>query len=124
MLNILVVEDSDIDFLRVSRILDALDHHVDRAFNGEEGLEFLEDIIYDLVLMDVDMPLMDGYQALAIIQRDRNIHQIPVSMLTSRKTTGDKEKSKRLGAVDHLEKPVIKEKLLKLLSQIENKRIE
>ena len=95
------------------------DYRVDTAANGLEALQRLEAQDYDLVLMDCMMPVMDGYDATAVI-RDRTSgvrnHDIPVIALTANNMRGDREKCLAAGMDDFLAKPL---DIFELLSVME-----
>jgi CheY-like chemotaxis protein len=86
------------------------------AENGREGIEALrENPDVDLVLMDIMMPEMDGYEAIRAIRSDEAFQQLPVISLTAKAMKGDREKSVTAGASDYIVKPVDTDQLLSLM---------
>jgi len=86
------------------------------AKNGKEALECLDsrpDV--DLVLMDIMMPEMDGYEAIREIRKNDNLQKIPIIALTAKAMKGDRSKCIEAGANDYLAKPVDTEKLFSML---------
>lgn len=101
---ILIIDDTPSN-IRV--LLDALqDHYTFSAANrGQRGLELARSQSPDLILLDLSMPEMDGYQVLQALQQDRRTASIPVIFLTGRNDEDDEERGLDLGAVDYITKP-------------------
>lgn len=111
---ILVVEDNVVNQKVAKGLLAKLGYSCDSVANGQEALKILEEIHYDLVLMDCQMPIMDGYEATRQIRnqasRVRN-HEIPIIAMTANAMLGDREKVLEAGMNDFLTKPVVLSKL-------------
>lgn len=118
-LSILVVEDSEVNQLVVVNLLRAWGHQVAVANNGVEALELLEKDSYDLILMDILMPTMDGLETTRHIRkREEGIgHHIPIIALTAYAMYGDREKFLAAGMDDYLAKPVRMEELYQALER-------
>ena len=117
-LRILVVEDNVVNQLLALRILEKEGHHVVTANNGEVAVHrvFSED--FDVVLMDVQMPVMDGFQATAEIrrkERETNRH-IPIVAMTAHALKGDREKCLEAGMDGYVSKPVRSEELFSAIA--------
>ena len=106
---ILVVEDNATNQAVARGVLEKYGAHVDIAANGEEALGALERVAYDLVFMDCQMPVMDGYTATRCI-RDRKSkvkdHAIPIIAMTANAMRGDREECLAAGMDDYIAKPV------------------
>lgn len=103
---ILVVDDNRVNRLLVAQLLEQLKHRVSFAENGRQALEVLRDHPVDLVLLDVEMPEMNGYQTLEALQADRKLRDIPVVMMSSVDEVDSVARCVEMGAEDYLFKPV------------------
>lgn len=113
---ILVVDDEIRNVFALGKVLEEKDIEVLEAENGEVAIEVLRanrDI--DLVLMDVMMPVMDGYEAMRIIRNSPDLRDMPIICLTAKAMKEDHENSIRNGANDYLSKPVNEDKLFAML---------
>lgn len=109
-LKVLVVEDVSLNQLLMKIILDDFGFERDIADNGKVAIEKLQSKSYDIVLMDLQMPEMNGYEATEVIRKKLNSN-IPIIALTADVTENDLEQCKTVGMNDHIAKP-IDEKLL------------
>ena len=109
-MRILLVEDERSLSRAISTILQKNNYAVDCVENGKLALEYLEQDIYDLVIMDIMMPVMDGITALKILRKQGNA--IPVLMLTAKTEIDDKVEGLDNGANDYLTKPFDTRELL------------
>ena len=105
----LIVEDDRILAKTVEQCLGAK-FDSDHAYDGEEGILYAEQSIYDIIILDIMMPVMDGYQMLALL-RQKKINT-PVLILTAKDGIEDKVKGFRTGADDYLVKPFNREELI------------
>lgn len=103
---ILIVDDSPTERLLLTQILAAGDFEIMTAENGEEGIERAKQLRPDLILMDVVMPGMNGFQATRALSRDAATKEIPVIMCTTKSQETDKVWGLRQGALDYVTKPV------------------
>jgi two-component system CheB/CheR fusion protein len=104
-IKVLVVEDMALNQLLMKTILDDFGFERDVADNGKIALEKLEDKAYDIILMDLQMPVMNGFEATSYIRK--NLHStIPIIALTADVTTMDLEKCRAAGMDDYISKPV------------------
>jgi CheY-like chemotaxis protein len=110
---ILVAEDNSVNQLVVLRLLKTLGYSAHAVTNGREVLEVLGNALYDLVLMDCQMPEMDGYEATRAIRKKEQEtgRHIPIVALTAHAMKGDQEKCLESGMDDYLPKPIRKEEL-------------
>jgi CheY-like chemotaxis protein len=90
--------------------------HVRYAQNGKEAVEFLQKHHeVDIVLMDIMMPEMDGYEAMRQIRRTEGLETLPMIALTAKAMKGDRERCIEAGASDYIPKPVDSERLLSVI---------
>ena len=115
---ILLVEDNKINQLVVAKLLRKLNIDVVTADDGLEALEAINKMYFDLVLMDIQMPKMDGYRATAEIRKntDPRKRDVPIIALTASAFLTEKEKAKLFGMNDHVGKPFGQEDLLEKIS--------
>ncbi len=123
-LKVLLVEDNDINRLYALNILKKWNCTIDQAENGYTAVEKLKVNDYDIILMDVQMPIMDGYEATKTIRRTFNSPKkdIPIIALTANAIKGDNEKCIELGMNDYLSKPFQPEDLYEVLSKFANEK--
>ncbi len=113
---ILVVDDDMRNVFALSSVLENYKANVIVAKNGKEAIEKLHaNSNIDLILMDIMMPEMDGYEAMKIIRKNKKYKNLPIIALTAKAMKEDREKCIAAGANEYLSKPVEKEKLISLL---------
>jgi len=112
---ILLVEDNALNQEVVVSLLDDTSAHVDVAGNGEEALRRLEQVAYDLVLMDMQMPVMDGISATREIRRQARFARLPIVAMTANALSGDRERCIDAGMNDYLVKPIDPDEMFKTL---------
>ena len=118
-LRILLAEDNRVNQLLAVRLLERRGYEVAVAGNGEEALEALNKQAFDLVLMDVQMPEMDGLQATAAIRKGemKSGKHIPIVAMTAHAMAGDKENCLEAGMDDYITKPIRLKQLLDVLER-------
>lgn len=114
-----VVDDDELNLKLAERILNRNDIEVSKLSSGEELMEFIKDHRPDLILLDVNMPGMDGFETLTKLRAEETeIADIPVVFLTSENDTDTEKKALKLGAKDFIKKPFIPEILTLRVKQI------
>ncbi len=103
--SLLVVDDNEMNRDMLSRRLERQGYRVTVAVNGRQALELLNHEQFNLVLLDLMLPEMNGYQVLEHLKADDVLSQIPVIMTTSLDEAAGKQKCLELGAYDYLIKP-------------------
>jgi two-component system cell cycle response regulator DivK len=106
MAKILYIEDNFENRLLVKRILVAEGHDVLEAADGPEGLDLAKDQAVDLVLVDINLPDMDGYQVTAKLRQLPSTAQVPIVALTANVLRGDRERSLEAGCDGYIQKPL------------------
>jgi len=116
MAKILLVEDNEMNRDMLSRRLARKGHEVLIAVDGAEGVQMARSKVPDLILMDMSLPVLDGWQATREIKATPETHTIPVIALTAHAMAGDREKCLAAGCDDYDTKPV---EFPRLLGKIE-----
>ena len=114
---ILLVEDNEINQFVVDELLKGVGYSVDIANNGEEALQKIGLDHYDLILMDIHMPVMDGLTATRMIRESKEFSHLPIIAMTANAMITDKEKSLSNGLDDHITKPISPEILYSTLDK-------
>lgn len=109
---ILIVDDDTANLRMASRILSAEKMRVSSLKSGEDALKFLQENRPDLILLDIHMPGMDGFETIAAIKEQKATADIPVIFLTADDDSGAETKGLQMGAMDFIKKPFVPEVLL------------
>jgi CheY-like chemotaxis protein len=114
--SVLVVDDDARNIFALTSVLENQEMHVLTATNGRQAIELIENTPgLSMVLMDIMMPEMDGYQTMREIRRNPSYRMLPILALTAKAMKGDREKCLQAGASDYIAKPVNTDQLLSLL---------
>ncbi len=116
MKKILVVEDVDFNRDLVVQLLEDK-YQVSEAVNGKEGVSIAEKEKPDLILMDLSLPVMDGWEATRIMKANTELRSIPVIALTAHAMKGDEEKALEAGCDDYLVKPIDEDELMLIIEK-------
>jgi CheY-like chemotaxis protein/HPt (histidine-containing phosphotransfer) domain-containing protein len=114
---VLLVEDNEINQQVARELLEAMDILVTIASDGKQALELLAAENFGLILMDVQMPVMDGYEATRRIRQQERMSSLPIVAMTAHAMSGDREKCLTAGMNDHLAKPIDPLALTRTLAQ-------
>ena len=114
---ILLVEDNDINQLVAEELLTSMGLTVEIASNGKEGFERALAKPFDLIFMDIQMPIMDGLTATQLIRSQSKLQNIPIVAMTAHAMKGDMERSLAVGMNAHLTKPIEINKLVDVLNK-------
>lgn len=118
MAQILVVDDSSMHTNVMRRMLQRHGHEVITAASGEEGVEIAQHEMPDVIMMDVVMPGMNGFQATRQITRNKYTEHIPVILVSSKSQEADKMWGERQGAKGYLVKPIDEDSLIRVLNEM------
>lgn len=116
MIRILLVEDNEMNRDMLSRRLIRKGYEVELAMDGQQGVDLAKANPPDLILMDMSLPVMDGWEATRQIKADDAVKQIPVIALTAHAMAGDREQALGAGCDDYDTKPI---EFPRLLGKIE-----
>jgi two-component system cell cycle response regulator DivK len=114
---ILVVEDQEDNRQILRDLLATTDYEVIEAENGEEALAAVAKHRPDLILMDIQLPILDGYEAARRIKADPALNSIPIIAVTSYALSGDEQKARAAGCDDFVPKPYSPRQLLAKIRQ-------
>jgi twitching motility two-component system response regulator PilH len=117
MATILIIDDSQPDLYRVKKMVESGGHEVLTAEDGEHGLTSAKLSHPDLILMDIVMPGISGFEAIRKLKKDEFTSQIPVIFVSTKTLETDKAWGLRQGAEAYLTKPVTEHKLLSTIDQ-------
>jgi len=116
MARILLVEDNEMNRDMLSRRLERKGYEVELAVDGRQGVDKAKTLAYDLVLMDMSLPEIDGWEATRELRSDPATKALPIIALTAHAMSGDREKALEAGCDDYDTKPI---ELGRLLGKME-----
>ena len=111
----LVADDDVRNIFSLTKTLESLGMKVLAAIDGKEAVQTINEQMVDVVLMDMMMPEMDGYESIRQIRENQRFRRLPIIAVTAKAMTGDREKCIAAGASDYITKPVDIDQLLSLL---------
>jgi len=118
MSKILLVEDNEMNRDMLSRRLERKGHEVLIAVDGQAGIDMASSVAPDIILMDLSLPVVDGWEATRRIKADPATQAIPVIALTAHAMSGDEEKAREAGCDDYDTKPVNLNRLLEKIGNL------
>lgn len=118
MARVLIVEHSPSEMQKLSRLLEKGGHQVLMAENGADGVVMAREEQPDVVLMDIVLPGLNGFQATRQLAKDAETRHIPVVIISTRDQETDKAWGQRQGACEYLTKPLDEQKLFDTLQQV------
>ena len=116
MPKILLVEDNELNRDMLSRRLKRRDYDVEMAVDGQEGVDLTRALMPDLVLMDMSLPMIDGWTATGILKSDATTRHIPIIALTAHAMEGERQKCLEAGCDDFDTKPIEFKRLLEKIN--------
>lgn len=118
MARILIVDDSPSQLVGLKRIVEKMGHQVITAEDGSAGVDVAKREVPDLILMDVVMPNLNGFQATRTIAKDTKTGHIPIILVTTKDQETDKVWGMRQGAKAYITKPVDEAELMKMIGKL------
>ena len=114
---VLIIEDEKLIIVSTQMVLEASGFQVQSAMNGEEGISKARQLKPDLILLDIMMPGIDGWETLTRLKRDPETSGIPVVIFTAREHSRGHQKSAEMGAADYFRKPFEPDELIELVEK-------
>lgn len=102
----LVIEDNENNMYLISFLLKNNGHDVYQAYDGKEGVELAKTVEPDLILLDIQLPKMNGYEVAAALRKDEKLETVPIVAITSYAMPGDQEKALSAGCTGYIKKPI------------------
>ena len=118
MAKILLVEDNEMNRDMLSRRLKRKGYEVVMAVDGKEGVAMVQSEAPELILMDMSLPEIDGWEATRLLKADAATQEIPVIALTAHAMSGDRERAMEVGCDDYDTKPVTLKRLLEKIEAL------
>ncbi len=116
--NVLVVDDNAVDRSRMEKLMSDAGYLVSTAANGAQALEMAKRLKPGLIMMDVNMPEMDGFAATRSLRNDPETKEIPVILVTAKDQKADKAWGQMLGAKGYITKPYTDEDVLSVVRSV------
>jgi CheY-like chemotaxis protein len=120
---VLIIEDEKLIIVSTQMVLEAAGFRVESATNGEDGIAKARSQCPDLILLDIMMPGIDGWETLTRLKRDPATSGIPVIIFTAREHARGHQKSAEMGAADYFRKPFEPDELIELVEKHVGQRI-
>jgi DNA-binding response OmpR family regulator len=120
---VLIIEDEKLIIVSTQMVLEAAGFRVESATNGEDGIAKAKALTPDLILLDIMMPGIDGWETLTRLKRDQETATIPVIIFTAREHARGHQKSAEMGAADYFRKPFEPDELIELVEKHVGQRI-
>lgn len=117
MKTILVIEDNEQNLYLVTFILEKSGYRVVKARDGRKGIELACEVKPALILLDIQLPLMDGYTVARELRMNSELVDVPIVAVTSYAMTGDREQALAAGCTGHIEKPINPETFIRDIEQ-------
>lgn len=105
-LKALIIEDNEQNMYMLSFLLKKNNYEVFQAFNGLDGINAAKECLPDVILLDIQLPGMDGYQIARELRKRNDLNTIPIIAVTSHAMVGDRERAMAAGATGYIEKPI------------------
>ncbi|MCQ6557110.1 response regulator [Paenibacillus mendelii] len=121
MITVLLIEDNEMNRDMLSRRLERKGYRIVTAEDGRQGVMLAEQLRPDLILMDLSLPVLDGWEATRLLKSSADTKDIPVIALTAHAMTSDEEKAYQAGCDDFDTKPIVLDRLLNKMRDVLNK---
>ncbi len=106
MIRTLIIEDNENNMYLTSFLLEKSGHEVHQAYDGQSGVEMAKKVSPDLILLDIQLPKMNGYEVAKLLRQDSALSSTPIIAITSYAMPGDREKALEAGCNGYIKKPI------------------
>jgi len=103
---VLIIEDNEQNMYMITYLIESTGFEVFQSFNGKDGIKKANEIHPDIILLDIQLPEMNGYEIARELKKIAEIKDTPIIAVTSFAMPGDKEKAMEAGAIGYIEKPI------------------
>lgn len=103
---VLIIEDNEQNMYMLTFLLKSKGYEVFQSREGNSGIRMAEEILPDFILLDIQLPGMDGYEVAASLRQTADLKETPIIVVTSYAMPGDREKALESGATGYIEKPI------------------
>jgi two-component system, cell cycle response regulator DivK len=103
---ILIIEDNAQNMYLMTFLLESYGFEIVQAFNGKDGIRLAKEIKPNIILLDIQLPEINGYQVAEELTKDQSLAKVPIIAVTSYAMAGDKERALAAGATGYIEKPI------------------
>jgi two-component system cell cycle response regulator DivK len=114
--SVLIIEDNEQNLYLMRFLLEKNGFEVTDARDGREGIRSAREVLPDLILLDIQLPLMDGYAVAIELRSEKSLAKTPIIAVTSYAMAGDRERALGAGATDYIEKPINPETFVQQVS--------
>ena len=118
----LIIEDNENNLYLTSFLLRNNGHDVSQAYNGQDGVELAKSVQPDLILLDIQLPKMNGYEVAMELRKDDALKTVPIVAITSYAMPGDQEKALSAGCSGYIKKPINPDTFLEEVESYLNKK--
>ena len=118
----LIIEDNENNMYLASFLLRNNGHDVSQAYNGQDGVELAKSVQPDLILLDIQLPKMNGYEVAMELRKDDALKTVPIVAITSYAMPGDQEKALSAGCSGYIKKPINPDTFLEEVESYLNKK--
>ncbi|MBT3575835.1 MAG: response regulator [Candidatus Marinimicrobia bacterium] len=102
----LIIEDNENNMYLISFLLQNNGHDVSQAYDGQDGVSLAKSVHPDLILLDIQLPKMNGYEVALELRKDESLKNVPIVAITSYAMPGDQEKALSAGCSGYIKKPI------------------
>ncbi|MBT3228323.1 MAG: response regulator [Candidatus Marinimicrobia bacterium] len=105
-INTLIIEDNENNMYLITFLLENNNHEVSQAYDGKDGVALAKTVEPDLILLDIQLPKMNGYEVAKALRKDASLNAVPIIAITSYAMPGDQEKALAAGCTGYIKKPI------------------